>query len=321
MATAIYPSTYKDQPAVTLESGILAAQFLPGMGAKMASLIHKPSGFELLVQRPGSAYLAQPYAGDYVAGECSGFDDMFPTIDECFYPRPPWKGVLAPDHGEVWALAWGSQVEAESLRLAVNGVRFPYRLEKQVCFAEPSVLRIDYRLTNPVDFEFDFLWAAHIMLNLEEGARLILPAGVGKIVSRLSYSSDLGRYGDEFDWPVCTLAGGGTRDLRQMRPPAVRDAAKYFVKGRMPEGWCRLDYPGRGLALTLSFPADRVPYLGILPNEGGWQGLYNLFLEPGTASFDDLNAARARGECSTIGPRSTYEWRLDIALSASAGAR
>jgi hypothetical protein len=84
MQTRVYESTYKDQPAVTIESDNIAAQFLPGIGAKMASLRYKPLDLELLVQRPGVAYLTQPYDGDYVAGECSGFDDMFPTIDACY---------------------------------------------------------------------------------------------------------------------------------------------------------------------------------------------------------------------------------------------
>ena len=42
MTSALRPSRYKDQPAITLESAKIAAQFLPGIGAKMCSLIYKP---------------------------------------------------------------------------------------------------------------------------------------------------------------------------------------------------------------------------------------------------------------------------------------
>ena len=159
--STVSASRYKDQAAVTIESDIMRAQFLPHFGAKMCSLVYKPLERELLVQRPGAQYLLQPYDGDYVAGECSGFDDMFPTIDECHYDAFPWKGTRLPDHGEVWSIPWQLEASDKELHLAVYGVRFPYKLEKWVSFASDSTLRIRYRLTNLSNFDFDFLWAAH----------------------------------------------------------------------------------------------------------------------------------------------------------------
>ena len=320
MKAQISGSQYKDQAAVTIENGDLAAQFLTSIGAKMCSLVYKPLGLELLVQRPGEQYLLQPYDGDYVAGECSGFDDMFPSIDECFYERYPWKGVRIPDHGEVWSIPWACEAEAGRLHFSTYGVRFPYRLEKWVQLVAADTLRLDYRLTNLSGFEFAFLWAAHTMFYLEEGAELKLPAGVERIVSTLSFGDSLGRYGDELPWPAYTLPDGRKMDLRFMRPKSTGDGGKYYVKGRMPEGWCSLTYPWSGLTLTLSFPVEKVPYLGILPNEGGWQDLYNIFLEPATASFDRIDVARLHGELSTVGPKATYEWYLDINIIPTAGA-
>jgi hypothetical protein len=314
MIGQIRATTYKDQAALTLESEALAVQFLPAIGAKMSSLFVKSRGFELLVQRPGETYLTQPYDGDYVAGECSGFDEMFPTIDACHYPAHPWKGTPIPDHGEVWSLPWHADAQDGRLHFAVHGVRFPYRLEKWASFADASTLRLEYRLTNLSPFDFDFMWAAHAMFNLEEDVELVLPPGARQVVSRLSYSGELGRYGDIFDWPCFTSPSGAARDLRRIRPAAAGDAEKYFVKGGLTDGWCALRYHRSDFVLTLTFPADRVPHLGILPNEGGWQGLYNIFLEPCTASFDDLNVARLRGECSTVKARATCEWWLDIRI-------
>jgi hypothetical protein len=308
-------SRYKDQEAVTIESSSIRAQFLPQIGAKMCSLVYKPLDFELLVQRPNKQYLLQPYDGDYVAGECSGFDDMFPTIDECHHDTYPWKGTRLPDHGEVWSIPWRHTSTDSSLHFSVYGVRFPYRLEKWVRYADDHRLHIAYKLTNLSPFDFGFLWAAHTMFYLEEGCELVLPPGVKSIISTLSYSGDLGRYGDEFPWPSFTLPDGRQRDLRYPRPKSAKDAAKYYVKGRLPEGWCALTYPQRGLTLTLSFPVDKVPYLGVLPNEGGWQGLYNIFLEPCTASFDRIDVARLRSELSVVKGQSDYAWTLDIDIS------
>lgn len=316
MKIDIHESHYKDQRAISIESQVLAARFLPAVGANLCSLVYKPSGLELMVQRPGETYRVAPYDGSYVEeGECAGLDDMFPSIDRCFYERYPWRGTAIPDHGEVWSLPWDCQVEGQAVHFSTHGVRFPYRLERWVSFRDAGVLCIAYRLTNLSAFDFDFLWAAHPMFILEEGARLILPEGVDKALIAFALTDSLGGYGDEFDWPVATLRDGGTRDLRLIQPKATRGFVKYYIKGRMPEGWCALTYPRSGLTLGLSFPVDKVPYLSVLPNEGGWQDLYNIFLEPATASFDRIDAARLRGEFATVAPRSTYEWHLNIALA------
>ncbi len=316
MSARIFRSAYKDQPAITIESDVIAAQFLPGIGAKLCSLRHRPSGTELLLQRPASAYRVARYDGDYVGdGECSGCDEMFPTIDPCFYHAHPWRGVAIPDHGEVWSLPWALQEEDGRLDFAVHGVRFPYRLEKSVSFAGPATLRADYRLTNLSPFPFDFMWASHMMLNLEEGASFCLPDPVTKVVTALNFDDSLGRYGDEFDWPLAALPGGGTRDLRRIQLPSTRSAVKYFVKGRLSEGWAALTYPQSGFTLRLDWPAAQVPYLAALVNECGWQDLYSIFLEPATASFDRPDIGRLRGECSTVAAGSTYEWRLDISVA------
>ncbi len=315
MSGSMYPSRYKDQPAVTLESEVLAAQFLPTIGAKLCSLVHRPTGKELLVQRPNAAYRVAPFDGGYVSdGECSGCDEMFPSIDACFYELPPWRGTPIPDHGEVWALPWACDEHDGKLHLATYGVRFPYRLEKWAWFEAPDRLRTGYRLSNLSPFDLAFMWASHMMLTLEEGARLVLPEGVRRIVTTLDFDGSLGRYGDEFEWPLAMVAPGKTRDLRLIQPKASRNTAKYFIKGRMPAGWVELTYPKSGFALRLEWPVDRVPYLAVLPNEGGWQDLYNIFLEPATASFDRLDVARVRGECSTVAGGACYEWFLDIVL-------
>ena len=316
MKARITETQYKDQRAVTIEAGAIAAQFLPSIGAKMASLVHKPLGLELMVQRPNSTYLLESYDGDYAEGECSGLDDMFPTIDRCHYWSYPWQGTRMPDHGEVWSIPWDLNVVDDRLHMATYGVRFPYRLEKWVSFTAPSVLRIDYRVTNLSSFPFDFLWAAHAMLSMEEGAELTLPPGVQRVVACFTIDGCMGNYGEVLDWPLCRLPDGSERDLRIMRPNTTRQADKYYVEGTMPEGWCALTYPESGLTLALSFPVQHVPYLGILSNEGGWDDLYNMFLEPCTAPFDRPDVAKLHKAVSTVKAKSTYEWHLTICVAA-----
>jgi len=322
MTVLIHPSSYKDLEAITIESDSMAAQFLPSMGTNLCSLIYKPRPLEMLVQRSGEAYRVANFADDYVAdGECAGLDDMFPTIDRCFYEQYPWQGTPLPDHGEVWSIPWESSIDGDHVRFVTHGVRLPYRLEKSVTFVHSDTLHFTYRLTNLSAFDMDFLWAAHPMFVLEEGAELALPREVNRIVTALSSDGQLGGYGDEFAWPMAELTGGEMRDLRRIQPKAAGTMAKYYVKGRLSDGWCALTYPTSNLTLTLAFPSEQVPYLGILPNEGGWQDLYNIFLEPATSSFDRPDVAKLRGECSIVPAHGTYEWYWDITVSEGSDIR
>jgi hypothetical protein len=311
---AVYASQYKDQPAITLESDLLCAQFLPSIGSKMCSLVYKPRQVELLVQNASEKYLLQAYDGEYIAGECSGFDEMFPSIDTCFYESYPWQGTKIPDHGEVWSIAWEHKIDHEQLYMSTYGVRFPYKLEKYVTFAAPHIMHIRYVLTNLSDFDFDFMWAAHAMINLEDGVELVLPAEVASVISTFSSSGSMGKYGDEFRWPRFRQVDGTFHDLSKLRPKSARETGKYFVKGKLPAGWCALKYHQSNFTLALSFPVKTVPYLAVLPNEGGWRDLHNIFLEPATASFDRLDVARLHKEFSTVHAHASYDWHLNITL-------
>jgi hypothetical protein len=313
--TNITKTKYKDQEAISIGSDILTAQYLPSIGAKMCSLFYKPLEYELLVQHPGPNYLIQPFDGVYVKGECSGFDDMFPTINTCYYPSYPWQGTKMSDHGEVWSISWECTVDRDthSLHFSTYGVRFPYRIEKWVSFVNPSTLHIEYLLTNLSPFDFDFLWAAHAMFNLEEDVEILLPKGVESVVGILNYSG-MYQYGDTLPWPVMNLKDGTTLDLNKPRPKSTKDAGKFYVKGRLPEGWCGLRFNQSDFTLTLSFPFERVPYLGILVNEGGWRDIYNIFLEPATAPFDRPDIARLWNRISTVKANSTYSWYLSISI-------
>lgn len=74
-------SKYKDKKSIVLESTKIRAEFIPDPGGKLASLINKETGYEYMLQRKNEKYHDQPFAGVFVEGECSGYDDMFPTID------------------------------------------------------------------------------------------------------------------------------------------------------------------------------------------------------------------------------------------------
>ena len=126
----IAETLYKDVEAIQVKTAKLSAKFLPKLGGKCASLTNNTTGKEYLEQDKGKAYRKLGYGGDYVAAECSGFDDMFPSINECYYDKFPWKGVEIPNHGELCGLEWQHEVKDNSLRLWTYSPRFGYYFEK-----------------------------------------------------------------------------------------------------------------------------------------------------------------------------------------------
>jgi hypothetical protein len=312
MKTKIFESTYKDQKAVTLENHAIKAQFLPELGGKMASFFDKVTGREFLVQAPGMTYRVLEYDGSYVDAECSGFDDMFPTIDPCYYERDPWAGIKVPDHGEVCGLRWQYEIREDELLLSTYGVRFPYRLEKRVRFLHEQALHMDYLLTNLSDFAMDFIWAAHPMINAEADAELLLPFPEDSTITCVfSTDSGFGRYGEPMKWPLAIRQDTKQQALNRMQPRNTQgNNYKFYFNSKIPAGWFKYRYNSDQTVLTLLFPEVRVPYFSIWVNEGSFHGHYSIAPEPCTGAFDRIDRAAAHGMNSTVRARETYPWFL-----------
>jgi len=307
---------YKDVAAVILENDSLRVAVVPQAGAKTASMRLKPhghpaAGVELLWQNPGKRFRRTGYGDSYLDGEFSGFDEMFPTISECRYESPPWQGIVAPDHGEVWSLPWDAELRGDELSLSVHGVRFPYRLSKTLSLEGPC-LRARYQAENLSSLPLEFIWAAHPLFNAWEGMELILPAGMDRVVNSVP-GPRLGGYGERFDFPRARLADGTIFDLSRVPKRNDRGYQKYFFAGPVAEGWCLLYEPRRRLAIGLSFPPESVPYLGVWLNEGGFAGQYNIAPEPATAAMDRIDFSKMWGWSSTLQPRECRSWYLNIA--------
>lgn len=295
-----------------MESEALKATILPRWGSKLASLIYKPVGGELLWQNPAKVYRVSFFADPYELGEASGFDEMFPTISRCFYEREPWAGVEMPDHGEVWSLPWAYELEGERLLLWVEGVRFPYRIEKTIGLSE-EVLRCEYRVENPSEDDLDFIWAAHPLFNTEAGMRLIVPAGLRTVVNAVP-SRRLGSYGRMYSFPNAEIAGGGGFDLSSVPEKGVADYQKYWFLEKLSQGWCILHDPRRSLNIGLAWPPEEVPYLGVWVNEGGWFDQYNIAPEPATAAMDRVDFSKAWGMSSVLNSGEARQWWLTLTV-------
>lgn len=302
---------YKDRDAVLFESQRLSAKVIPNPGGKLASLIDKQSGFEFLVQKEWQKYRPGEYDKLFVDAECSGFDEMFPTIDPCHCEQAPWQGSMMPCHGEVWSLPWSVEEKEAGVNFGVDGVRFPYRLEKSIQLQGDSRLRYDYRLKNKSPFDFDYLWAGHLMINLLEGTKITVPEKCQNALTVLSAGSR--KFGDVQKWPDFLDNNGKPYRADVVRPETTNAFEKFYFLEKLDGGFCTLDYPN-GQKLTVRFEGAAVPYLGLLVNENEWDNLYNIIIEPCSIGFDRPDTAKRFGQVSTLTGGSELVWGLEIEI-------
>lgn len=309
----ITETNYKNIPGLQMENGDLSVIILPNQGGKLASLVYKPTGRQIFFQRQGENYRLHFYDGDFVASECSGFDDLFPTIDPCVYPWPPWEGVKIPDHGELCGLAMEVRIDRETVILRGEGVRFPYVFEKRLRFTAEHILRISYRVENRVDFPLECLWAAHPILDAGTGGKIFLPYEDGEpAICTFSRGAET----ETLRWPEGS-ANGALGDLSQVDEHLQGKAFKIYFQKPAPKGLCGFRWQEDGTELWLRFPAEKVPWLGVLAGEHEPTGRLQVFLEPCTGAFDAPTAAKSHGQSTCLPPKGVMEWYLELQLQRS----
>ncbi len=153
-----------------------------------------------------------------------------------------------------------------------------------------------------------FIWTAHPMLIAEEGLEFEILAECDRAVSVVNGSQRTGDYGNIFNWRDPAKKG-----INTFRDPGKRIIEKYYFLDRVKSGFIRIKYPSTGSTLSLDFPADKVPYIGIYIDEGWWKkDMMFIIPEPCTAPMDRIDISDLHGNSSTINKRSAIEWYLTI---------
>lgn len=293
-------SYYKDRPAYTVETDMLAAVILPEDGAKIASLRRKADGKELLATKPGDTYKPLTSTGSYVDSECSGFDDMFPTVD----PDSPVGNTYGtyPDHGECCRLAYRAAVREDSLVLSARSCVFPVTYEKVVRAEASGAISMSYQIQNRSDAPFPFLWAGHIMLAGEDGMKVLTPFGDQTPTEMM------------FAEPVPASASQLPYDRLMQHKPGIGATYKFYYLEPMPEGVFGVRYPD-GSKLTFTVDPQKLPYLGVWLNNGAFQDGYSITPEPCSVPFDAPSRAAQRGYHSLIPASDAITFTIQIQLT------
>mgnify|MGYP002344635731 FL=1 len=307
----VYDDVYKGLHCVVLESEEIKAVVLPELGGKMASLKHKKTGKEILFQNKESTYRIPRYGAAFSEYDASGFDEMFPTIDECIFPDGDFKGVHVPDHGELWSIPWGCKTEHDSITLSVKGIRLPYLFQKKIRFKDDNTIRIDYSVKNLSDYSFKYLWAMHDLTNCDENTEIIMPEGTEKVIN-VKNSVKLGKAGTVHNYPITRDLSDNEYSLNRVQPRDAKKTEKYYVLGKIKKGEAGFIFHNERVSYKIRFPEDKVPFLGFWVTEGGFRGDYNCALEPSTGFYDDIVTASSNNKVSQLEGNAETSWYIEM---------
>ena len=129
-----------------LESDQLSVEVVT-RGARITSLKSRLDGREWLAQPAGTVASEPAYGARFTDTDHFGWDEMFPSVDDCVYPTEPFAGLEVVDHGELWNLSWETlEASATTIAQRVQSKRFAYTFERTLVL-DGSMLRADYAVS------------------------------------------------------------------------------------------------------------------------------------------------------------------------------
>ena len=278
---------YKDLPCYDVISNDKVLKILPCQGGKIASVT--AGGFEFLEQAIGKNYKKLNYTGVFIDSECSGFDDIFPTVDEFLI-----DGLIYPDHGVIARIPMRVCDAGGALKLSAKTPDLPFEWAKTVGIINDG-FKIEYSIKNLSDKTLPYIYAAHLMLKGADDLRIISPYFDCKDIT---YS-----FGENFkDLPKDRLVGktpGGA-------------AYKFYYNEEIPRGEITAKYEFNELKLT--YDNSVLKYLGVWINNGEFKNMYNIAAEVASAPYDTPEKAIEAGKCSYIAGGGEVKFTMNIEL-------
>ena len=291
--------------AVTVENDILRIAVLPQLGGRIWSLIHVPSGRELLWHNPQLPPAQASFGDGYETGWAGGWDEIFPSDAPAEI-----AGVAYPDHGEIWSLPANLTVIEDSperivIKLAAEGRVTGARFDRWLTLvAGESILRSRYVIQNRSDAPLKFLWKPHASLDLRGPARLDLPAR--RVIVDREVST--GFTATEAHWPYAT-GPDGQFDLREV-PAGDSGQVHFFDAVELDAGWCAVTHTEERIGFALAFDPLVLPYICVFGAYEEAHGVNTIITEPCTAYPYRLDQAIAQNTVDHLAPGATLDTEI-----------
>ncbi|MBT2387590.1 DUF5107 domain-containing protein [Streptomyces sp. ISL-11] len=276
--------TPTDVDAIVIENDRLRATVLPGLGGRVHSLEHKPSGRQLLYRNPVLQPAEFALNGAWFSG---GIEWNIGATGHGPLAMAPLHAarVPAPGGGEMLRL-W----EWERMR------DLPFQVDLWLPDGS-DFLYVGARVRNPHDRPAPVYWWSNIAVPEDEGSRVLAPA---EEAWRFGYERGLSRV------PVPHWDGAD-----HTYPTRGRHAADFFYD--VPDGARRwitsLDAEGRGLVQT-STDLLRGRKLFVWGSGRGGRRWQQWLTEPGHGGYAEIQAGLARTQLEHVPlePGGEFAW-------------
>jgi galactose mutarotase-like enzyme len=295
---------------LVLENEKVRAVVAPQLGARILSLIYKPTETDFAWHSPDAA-LKKPTTE---LENVSGFFDCIPTTDPCTF-----KSVKLPEGGEVSSVPW-RVLRTEQTRNTTKFTAearckiYPLLIRKQISLEKnSSVLTLEHELRNLSDETLEYHYSSHNTLQVTPFDRIVLPPEVSKV--KLGYASQYGKMGDEITWPECLDNKGQRVEVGKIRGPCDKTVENLYT-GRLKERWSALINEARQEAIGFKFDGDALPYILICTNNMGWRNYYFAAIEPVSGRPDNLDVAVNQWkDYATLKPEMKVNWKQTVILA------
>lgn len=295
---------------LVLENEKVRAVVAPDLGARILSLIYKPTETDFAWHSPD----APLEKSDVELGNVSGFFDCLPTTDPCTF-----KGKNLPLGGEVSSIPWRI-LKIERTRKAATITAeakckiYPLLIRKEITLVKDKpVLSIRHEVRNLSNEPLEYHYSSHNTLQVTPFHRLVLPHVVSKV--KLGYAGQYGKMGDEITWPETIDTKGQRVDIGKIRGPCEKTMENLYTD-RLNEKWCALINEARKEAIGFKFDGDALPYILICTNNSGWRDYYFAAIEPVTGRPDNLDVAVNQWkDYATLKPKAKVNWKQTIILT------
>ncbi len=311
--TAIFESNWFGQMAYVVETSKLRVITTPRLGAKIVSIFDKEAAHEWLLPPANRPFQEVLYGALFTGQDMSGWDEMLPTIEACDYPVPgQFEGAMLPDHGEVWTLPWNIiDIQTDSLTMAVAGRSLPYLLKRIMRVIGVNKVRLEYEVLNTGQEDLVMLWAAHPQFKVDADTRIVLPLEVQNLFNVLK-TEDWNAVGGLYSWPNARTANGEAFKLDRINASGIHKYWKFYVPPEQAIRWAALVQLSGTHWLRLGWDPNFVPFLGIWIDDGVFNPVSTIALEPATGFYDSLTRAWANQRIMRVQPEACYQWYIDV---------
>ena len=305
--TARVSHTVRGLRTVELENDWFWITVLPEVGAKIYDLVWKPTGRNYLWHNPRIAPRPYPVDANFDNYWCGGWDDAFPTCDECDV-----RGDHYPNLGELRSVEWETSFVGESdgnavAELTSFGPISPVQGKKRVILRSDSpIIQVHYELLNVGAMPFEFIWGTHPAMDTTDSAIMRIPAKTGIV----DQSSDrrLGNAGQHYPWPYLDFQGE-TTDMSRTLGIEEGIFCRHFATD-LQAGWFAVEDADATSGFLLGFPHDVCTCLQLWLVYGGWRGYRNVIAEPFTSRHINLAEAIQNRTSRSLAPGQKFE--IDI---------